>query len=80
MEQSAKHQRQWEIPELTHINRLPMRATLHPYQTVAAARAGKPARSPWVRSLSGDWSFKLYRNPESVPASVFDSGYNDSAW
>jgi len=59
-------QRPWEQPELTSLNRLPMRATLWPFASVAAARRLDPAGSPWVMSLDGTWEFRLFDRPETV--------------
>lgn len=56
----------WETPELTEIGRLPMRSTLHPYQTLAQALARDPAQSPWVLSLDGQWDFRYYTSPRQV--------------
>jgi beta-galactosidase len=56
----------WEVPEFTEINRLPMRATLSPFKTVAQARTVNPARSPWVQSLDGQWDFRYFDSPEAV--------------
>jgi len=56
----------WECPELTEINRLPIRATLHPYNSSAAALTGKKETSPWYKCLNGQWQFKLFKNPEDV--------------
>jgi beta-galactosidase len=60
--------RLWECPELTEINRLPIRATLYPYHSITAALAGGKDKTPWLNSLNGQWSFKLFKNPEEVKA------------
>ncbi len=60
---------QWEIPELTEVNRLPMRATMHPYKSVRQALARDPQKSPWYCSLDGKWDFRYYANPGLVPLS-----------
>ncbi|MHC4874217.1 MAG: sugar-binding domain-containing protein [Planctomycetota bacterium] len=57
---------QWETPELTEINRLPMRSTLHPYKTFNSAAALKYEKSPWVKILDGKWDFKMYKRPQDV--------------
>ena len=54
----------WETPELTQINRLPMRPTLTPYSSVEEALSGDS--SPWVLSLDGTWDFKMFYKPEDV--------------
>jgi beta-galactosidase len=73
-------QRMWETPEETHSNRLPMRATLHPYPSQKTALAGQAMKSPWVRSLNGQWKFKLYERPEAVPTHAVSAAHDASNW
>ena len=47
----------WQSPELTSLNRLPPRATL-------------VRQSGLVRSLNGDWEFRLVGRPEEAPAAL----------
>ncbi len=61
----------WETPEICCIDRLPARATFHPYPTSKLALARKPEDSPWVMSLDGDWKFKLVENPEASECETF---------
>jgi len=70
----------WQLPELTQINRLPARATLHPFATASQARTRDQSKSPWVRSLDGDWKFKLYDTPGSVPANAVSPKTKDTKW
>jgi beta-galactosidase len=49
--------RSWESPELTSLNRLPPRATL-----------ARPESS--VRSLEGDWEFRLVARPDDAPGAL----------
>ena len=67
----------WEMPELTEINRLPMRATLHPYRTAAQAKTVDPAKSPWVLPLDGAWDFRYFERPTVVTDAdlVADAGW-----
>ena len=58
----------WQSPETLSLNRLPARATLYPYPTAAAARGYDREKSPWWRSLNGQWDFRLVGRPEDVPA------------
>ncbi|MBM3215522.1 DUF4981 domain-containing protein [Candidatus Poribacteria bacterium] len=73
-------QRLWERPEFTGWNRLPGRATLHPYASEDLARAGDVTASDRVRSLNGAWCFTLIDRPENAPESFIDPGFDDSAW
>ena len=70
----------WEMPELTHLNRLPGRSPLVPYPTAASARRGDAARSRWVLPLDGDWKFSFYDRPESVPTRAVDPKSSDRRW
>ena len=70
----------WQLPELTQINRLPARATLHPYSNLGAARKNDPSDSPWFMSLDGDWRFRLFEAPEKVPARAVTTKALDTKW
>ncbi len=69
--QSEIFARPWETPELIEINRLPMRASLFPFKTAAAAWEGKVEKSPYYQSLNGQWDFKFYESPEQAAEDVF---------
>lgn len=58
----------WMAPEITHINRLPMRATLFPFPDAQSARENQPSSSPYFQSLNGQWDFHLAAKPDAVPA------------
>jgi beta-galactosidase len=70
----------WTAPELVSSRRLPMRSSLVPCPDVETARAVTPARtgpddrqrSPWFRSLDGEWRFLHFDRPEKVPDDVVD--------
>ncbi len=70
----------WELPELTGVNRLPMRATLYPYRTVPQARRNDPSRSPWVLPLDGAWSFRYFESPAALDQSVFCADGGGEGW
>ena len=72
--------RPWEQPELTHLNRLPTRATLFPYETAAQARSLDPSKSPWYKSLNGSWKFRLVESPESAPSNFFQAGASEKLY
>jgi len=55
-------------------------ATMMVYPTAALARAGDPARSPWLLSLNGEWKFHCSPNPAARPADFYRTDYNDAAW
>jgi len=83
--------RTWMEPELTGINRVPMRSPLVPYPDARSARSGEVnvdgdlrERSPWFLSLDGTWNFRYLERPEHTPVGFADreSGVNDvdSEW
>ena len=73
-------QRLWEIPEITHVNRLPAHSCLVPYPDLSSALGGERNRSPWFQLLNGTWKFDLLDRPEdTVPASL-GTDFDDTAW
>lgn len=73
-------QRLWVQPEVTALNRLPMRPPLVPFPDLDGARTGDPERSPWWRSLDGDWRFLLLNRPESAPGGWTSPRFDDRSW
>ena len=75
--------RTWVAPEITAVNRLPMRSPLIPYPDIEAARTADREQSPWFRSLDGSWRFKLVPSPEAISADFADPDLHDglnSGW
>jgi beta-galactosidase len=72
--------RPWETPELTAINRLPMRATLFPYPDESRALSLDPGRSPWFRRLDGVWRFRLFGRPEEVAPRHLSGKVSGGGW
>ena len=75
--------RSWAAPEITAVNRLPMRSPLVPYADLDSARTDDREQSPWFRSLDGSWRFKLVPSPEAIPADFADPDLHDglnSGW
>ncbi|MCH2176564.1 MAG: DUF4981 domain-containing protein [Lentisphaeria bacterium] len=72
--------RPWEQPELTSLNRLPMRATLPTYANEKNALSLDPSASPHIQYLNGTWKFKLYDQPEAIEDTVLKSTFKDMAW
>lgn len=70
----------WENPELFGINKCPGHATLMPYRDEKSALQCEAERSPFFRSLNGEWKFSIYQTPESLPESFYDTEYDVSGW
>ncbi len=67
----------WMAPEITQINRLPMRATLAPFPSLASAMTGES--SLWTLSLSGEWDFHLAARPDDVDSQFISPAWQTSA-
>ncbi|MBT4984519.1 MAG: DUF4981 domain-containing protein [Ilumatobacter sp.] len=66
--------RPWADPGVIELNRLPMRVPSTAFPTAAEARKNAQVdngdASPWRRSLNGKWNFRLFDNPDSIPANA----------
>ncbi len=76
---SAQGVNDWENPELTEINREPMRSTFDHYATFEQAQTfGR--RSPFVQSLNGVWRFNYVHNHQERPMEFYQEGFDHSSW
>ena len=65
-------------PILTGVGRRPMSPGAAPYDNVAAASAGDA--SAWVRSLDGDWAFRLRGRVDAVTDADVDPATSTDSW
>ncbi len=72
--------RLWENPELTAINRLPMRATHYPFPSLSAAKSLNREKSPWFLLLNDKWSFKILNRPEDINQSHINPKTDIAKW
>jgi len=78
--------RDWENPQLTGVNNLPPRATMVIAPDVATALKIGPVsnaervKSPFYRSLNGDWKYHYSVNPLSRVADFWLPTFDDAAW
>jgi beta-galactosidase len=71
---------EWDNPAVVDVGTERPRATLVAYPDAALARAGEPARSPWIRSLNGEWKFRYSPSPAARPVAFFEPRFDDSSW
>jgi beta-galactosidase len=78
---------EWENPGLVGQNRLPPHATMMIYPDAQAARKAEAiatledrSRSPWFRSLNGDWRFLWSARRDERPTNFFRKDFDDSGW
>jgi beta-galactosidase len=65
-------------PTLTAVGRRPMSPAAASFVDIEAARAGEP--STWVRSLDGDWAFRLRDRVDGVTDADVDPATSTDAW
>ena len=70
----------WENPKIVGRNREPAHATLIPYPNEGVALGCIFEKSPWFLTLNGEWRFRLYENPHTVPENFYSPDYDVSEW
>ena len=72
----------WQDPRIFEIARLPARSTAWPHPTAESARSapGFSSGSPWVTSLSGEWSYHWVETPEKATEGFTRTDFDDSEW
>ncbi|MFZ5517653.1 MAG: glycoside hydrolase family 2 TIM barrel-domain containing protein [Candidatus Zhuqueibacterota bacterium] len=73
-------QHDWENPEIIGINKEAPHATAVPYATWDQALQDVEEKSPWFRSLNGDWKFHWVKQPSERPDDFFKTDFDDSKW
>ncbi|XLS29631.1 glycoside hydrolase family 2 TIM barrel-domain containing protein [Flavobacteriaceae bacterium M23B6Z8] len=76
----AQEMKPWQNPEITHINRLPARATSISFASETAAIKGDQNASGRKLSLNGTWKFKWHSSPSEVPSKFYNPNYGTSDW
>lgn len=67
-------------PEIFQLNRMPARATLMPYDSLAEALKCDRSASAHKLSLNGQWRFNFAKNILEAPADFYKSDYDVSGW
>ncbi|MEX0768940.1 MAG: glycoside hydrolase family 2 TIM barrel-domain containing protein [Microthrixaceae bacterium] len=75
-------------PQVTSVNRLPMRSSGYLSDSIEAAQAEQSelpgsapdVRSPWQISLDGLWKFQLLGRPDDLTAELLTGSCSASAW
>ncbi|MDP6522656.1 MAG: glycoside hydrolase family 2 TIM barrel-domain containing protein [Kiritimatiellia bacterium] len=71
---------EWDDLNVLQLNTEKPHASMMSFHMVEPALAGDPEKSPWFKSLNGEWKFRWSKNPASRPAEFFKVGFKDSAW
>jgi beta-galactosidase len=70
----------WENPAVFGRNKTAAHATLTPWPDEAGALTFAPDRSPWRRSLNGDWRFHFLPGRDGAPSGFETEAFDDSGW
>jgi beta-galactosidase len=70
----------WQDPSVLGINKLQARAEFSSYSRIEDAVAALPEKSPWLKSLNGNWKLSWSSRPADAPANFHQPNYDDRAW
>jgi beta-galactosidase len=71
---------EWENEKIIDINKEPAHATFMTYPSEGMALVNDFRRSPWYKSLNGNWKFHYIDQPENRPQDFYKTDFNDAAW
>lgn len=71
---------EWQNPQALHEGTELPSATMTVFADAASALTLDPTRSPFVRSLNGDWKYHWSATPKQRVADFWRSDFDDSAW
>lgn len=69
-----------QSPEITAVNRLPMKASAFAYENRKLAAGGEKEKSAYFFSLNGFWKFNWVQDPAQRPADFYRKDFNDDHW
>jgi len=73
-------QKYWEDPQILQVNRETARAHYIPYGDFDSASAGKRGRSPFYRTLNGNWKFRYHASVTEVRDGFYEAEADVSDW
>jgi beta-galactosidase len=70
----------WENPAVNSVNRLPAHARVVPFADEATATSLDATKSPWFRSLNGQWKVTWAPTPDQRPLNFFEPAFDEATW
>ncbi|MEA4937051.1 MAG: glycoside hydrolase family 2 TIM barrel-domain containing protein [Paludibacter sp.] len=70
----------WEDSKIFSVNREPARASSLPYPTESLALLNDYEKSPFYKSLNGNWDFLWIAKPALVPNNFFRENFDTENW
>ena len=69
-----------QSPDITSVNRLPMKASSFAYENRSLAAGGEKEKSACFLSLNGLWKFNWVQDPTLRPLDFYKKDFNDAQW
>ncbi|NHI94623.1 MAG: DUF4981 domain-containing protein [Candidatus Lokiarchaeota archaeon] len=70
----------WENLDVIHKNKEPPHATLIPFSDLDSSLDGDPEKSPFFKSLNGEWRFKWVKKPSQRPINFYEQDIDVLKW
>lgn len=70
----------WQDPSVLQLHREEPRAYYIPYGDAESSKAGKRGRSPYYRTLNGNWKFRYHESVRQVEERFYEDGADLSGW
>lgn len=80
MSQTAQTPPPWQDPQVNEINRLPAHTSRVSWPDDKSSLAFYPEKSPYRKSLNGDWNFRWAGRPSLAPEGFEAVNYDDHDW
>ena len=77
---SAQTGKEWDDPQVTHVNRETAHTVSIPMKTETDAAQNDLTLSPWYQSLDGKWKFYWVKSPSLAQEAMCAKDYNDANW
>jgi beta-galactosidase len=71
---------EWQDPEVVGVNKLPARAEAIPFADAVSALTLDRTKTPFYKSLNGDWKFNWCGRPADRPVDFYRTDFNDAKW
>jgi beta-galactosidase len=77
---NQNHAPEWKNPEITSVNRLPMKSNFFAFESLPLAESRKKEQSAYFLPLNGIWKFKWVAKPADTTAGFYQENFDDSSW
>jgi beta-galactosidase len=79
-QKNQNHIPEWKNPEVTSVNRLPMKSGFFAFESGELAKTRNKELSNYFLSLNGIWKFNWVEKPADTVAGFYKEDFDDSKW